>query len=199
VAGLLAWRISYFPVLVFSGHLASIGEWLLLGAGLPAVVYPTFLMAAALLHAGAALAASFLVAPPFALLRWALIPPFLVAALISFGEASDLTLLPDRNLTLSEPVPPPRPARRNPYRRVLGASGYTPGQRLLLLAASLTYRTIPPSPWASSVKGVLEGLFEERPHASTAERVREHYRAYHSAQSRIRAGRPARHPPVPAA
>ena len=51
----------------------------------------------------------------------------------------------------------------------------------LLLAATLTYDTIPSSPWATTVKAVLEGRFEANPFASIGDRVREHYLAYHSA------------------
>ncbi|MDH3684700.1 MAG: hypothetical protein OEP95_00660, partial [Myxococcales bacterium] len=72
--------------------------------------------------------------------------------------------------------------RENPYLEALVGPGYFPTQRVMLLAAGLTYATIPPSPWATTVKAVLEGDFEVNPHGSTADRVTEHYLAYHAAQ-----------------
>lgn len=185
VAALCSWRVAYFPVMVFSGHLASLGEWILIALGLPIVIYPTFLLAVATLHAVSVRAASWLVTPPVRAARVALIPVFLAAAMVSFVKSSDLTWLPDTVTSLRQPVPPLRSAQANPYLKALVASGYWPNQRVVLLAAGLTYETIPPSPWASAVKGVLEGLFEAHPRASTMERVREHYRAYHAAHVQI--------------
>ena len=82
-------------------------------------------------------------------------------------------------------APPLQPEKGNPYLPALVGPGYWPNQRVVLLAAGLTYETIPPSPWATSVKAVLEGLFQEHPYGSSADRVREHYRAYHAAHGRI--------------
>ena len=185
VAALLAWRVAYFPIMVFSGHVASIGEWLLAGIGLPIVVYPVFLLAVAALHAVAAVAATWVVKPPVRALRIALVPVFLVALAVSFNKPSDLVPFPDTVALLREPVPPLRAERENPYLTALVGPGYWPNQRVVLLAAGLTYETIPPSPWATSVKTVLEGLFEAHPHGSSADRVREHYLAYHAAHAQI--------------
>lgn len=185
LAALVGWRLAYFPVMVFSGHLASIGEWLLARSGLPIFVYPTFLVAAAALHAVAAAAAILVLAPPRPWVRLALLPAFAVAACVSFLEPADLSPLPDTCFTLDAPVPPRRAEGHNPYQEALGAPGYWPNQRVILLAAALTYDTIPHAPWATTVKAVLEGLFDARPHASSHERVCEHYLAYHSAQALI--------------
>ncbi len=182
---LLAWRVAYFPIMVFSGHVASIGEWLSLLAGLPVLIYPVFLLAVAVLHALAGIAAGWLLTPPHPLLRFAALGGFTLATLVSFSTPADLVPLPDRSLALDEPVPAPRAPARNPYLTRLDAPGHTAPQRVLLLAAGLTYATIPDTPWARTVKGVLEGQFEARPVAPTRSRVEEHYLAYRSAQRMI--------------
>ena len=187
LAAILAWRISYFPIMVFSGHVASIGEWLLLGARiLPVFVYPIFLVAVAGLHLAAVAGASWLVDPPRR--RWlvpAAVPAFVLAALVSFNTPRDLVLLPDTSAALDSPVPPRRDPERNPYLPRVTAPGYLLSQRVMLVAAGLTYATIPDSPWARTVKGVLEEQFEANPIAPTHARVREHYLAYHSAHALI--------------
>lgn len=156
-AAVLGWRLAYFPVMVFSGHVASIGEWSLAAAGLPIFVYPVFLVAVAALHAAAALAATWLVAPPHRAFRAVLTPAFLVAAAVSFLRPSDLRPWPDTVTRLDAPVPALRAARGNPYLEALVGPGYWPNQRVILVAAGLTYDTIPPSPWGTAVKAVLEG------------------------------------------
>ncbi|MBX2859826.1 MAG: hypothetical protein KTR14_01230, partial [Vampirovibrio sp.] len=48
----LAWRISYFPFMVFSGHIASIVEWVLVAVpNAPVWVFPTYFVALAGLNA----------------------------------------------------------------------------------------------------------------------------------------------------
>jgi hypothetical protein len=191
VASLVAWRISYFPIMVFSGHVASIGEWILLGSRvLPVLVYPVFLVSVASLHAVAGLAASWLVDPgpgrrQEGLLATAAIPAFAVAVLVSFSTLRDVALLPDTSLSIAAPVPIARQPESNPYLPSITAPGYALPQRVMLVAAGLTYATIPDSPWARTVKGVLEGLFLAKPIASTRDRVEEHYLAYHSAHAFI--------------
>lgn len=182
IATLVAWRLAYFPIMVFSGHVASIVEWSCLGVGLPVVVYPAFLLNVAWMHVASAVAAGMLVRPPWPWLRWVIAPAFLVATLVSFMKPADFHPLPDRAWALDAPIPVPRAERTNPYFEALIGPGYFPTQRVMLLAAGVTYATIPPSPWATTVKAVLEGDFEVNPHGSTADRVAEHYLAYHAAQ-----------------
>ena len=186
LAMLFAWRVSYFPIMVFSGHVASIVEWLLSLLGLPIFVYPTFLLAVAALHAAAVGLAALGVAPPKPSLRWAAAAAFFVACCVSFNQPRDLLPIPDTAWTLgAEAVPAMREEGENPYARALTGPGYWPNQRVVLLAATLTYDTIPPSPWATTVKAVLEGRFEAKPFGSTRDRVLEHYLAYHSAHPLI--------------
>ena len=186
LAMLFSWRVGYFPIMVFSSQVASIGEWLLSLPGLPIFVYPTFLLAVAGFHAAGAGVAALLVAPPKPFLRWAAAAAFFVACCVSFNQPRDLLPIPDTTWTLGEnKIPTMRHESGNPYAEALTAPGYWPNQRVVLLAATLTYDTIPPSPWATTVKAVLEGLFEATPHASTRARVLEHHLAYHSAHALI--------------
>ncbi len=157
---------------------------------LPVVVYPVFLLSVAALHAVAGLASGWLVEPGpgrrgTGLIASAAIPAFAMATLVSFTTLRDLRPLPDTTFSLEAPVPPAREPATNPYLPALTAPGYALPQRLMLVAAGLTYATIPGSPWARTVKGVLEGQFERNPVASTHDRVVEHYLAYHSAHARI--------------
>jgi hypothetical protein len=186
LALIAAWRVAYFPIMVFSGHVASIGEWLLVASrGLPIVVYPTFLLSVAVLHGVGAHAAAWLLAPPHRALVALLIPAFAVAALVSFSTAQDLRWLPDRSLSIERAVPPPRDPQTNPYLPRLTEPGYTVPQRVLLSAAGITYSLIPDAPWARTVKGVLEAEFRANPRAPTWSRVQEHYLAYRSAHGMI--------------
>jgi hypothetical protein len=191
VAAVVAWRISYFPIMVFSGHVASIGEWILLGSRvLPVVVYPVFLVSVAALHALAGLASGWLVDPGpgrrgVGLLASAAIPAFAMAVLVSFSTVRDLALLPDTSFSLAAKVPSASQPVANPYVPRITAPEYALPQRVMLVAAGLTYATIPDSPWGRTVKGVLESQFEQNPVATTRDRVEEHYLAYQSAHSMI--------------
>jgi hypothetical protein len=185
-AAALAWRLSFFPIMVFSGHLAAIAEWIEVhGPPLPLAVWPVFLVALFALHGTAAVAVSFLVRPFHPALTGLVAGAFTVATLISCSTAADLTPLPDRVWSLGEAVPPVAAPAANPYLPELGRPGRNLAQRALVLAAGLTYPTIPESPWAAGVKGTLEELFRSNPRGSSGDRVAEHYLAYHAAHHRI--------------
>jgi hypothetical protein len=182
---LLVWRLTYFPLMVFSGHVVSVSEWIHALLGIPIWIYGVFLVVLGLLHAGVAFLAGQLLAPIHPAVYVALPLLFALAAAVSFAKPADLHWLPDRFASLDAPVPPPVAPRRNPYFSRLVGPGYLPHQRIVLLAAGLTYETIPPSPWGRTVKAVLEVLFNEKPRASTADRVRDHYLAYAAAHPLI--------------
>jgi hypothetical protein len=133
----------------------------------------------------AIVAFSWLTKPPHPGLYVALLPAFAVAVAVSFSSAEDATWLPDHSYQLDDEIPAARAGVANPYLPALAQPGYALQQRVMLMAAGITYATIPPSPWATTVKAVLEGQFDENPVASTADRVREHYLAYHAAHSFI--------------
>ncbi len=185
LAALVAWRLAYFPIMVFSGHMAALAEWVAIALGLPPFVYPKFLSFVTLLHALAAALACLVLAPPKQLWRVVGATVLALCVCVSFNQPRDLSPLPDTAWTLEQPAPPMRRAAANPYWPALAAPGYWPNQRVVLLAAALTFETIPPSPWATTVKAVLADSFEANPHGATKERVREHYHAYHSAHALI--------------
>ena len=186
IAVLLAWRVSYFPVMVFGGWIATLVEQLVLPyETLPIAIYPIFLLAVLIMHTAAAMAAG-----AIATWRWRYFLPvsisaFIVAALVSFTSPIDYRLLPDSELSLSQPLPPGHLPKTNPYLAALDSQQYSLPQRTLVYAAGSIYNLIPHSPWSATVKGTLEELFRAQPQASTTERVREHYYAYHRAHHLI--------------
>jgi len=182
---LVVWRATYFPLMVFSGHVVSVSEWIHAFVGIPIWIYGVFLLVIALLHSVVSFAFGQLLAPVHPLVYAALPLLFLLAVAVSFSKPEDLAWSPDRFASLDDPVPPPVAPGRNPYFPRLVGPGYLPHQRIVLLAAGLTYETIPPSPWGRTVKSVLEALFVEAPRASTAQRIRDHYLAYASAHPLI--------------
>jgi hypothetical protein len=176
------WRLLAFPILLCSSFVAGICEWLMWSAQGSAPVYPVFLVSIVLLHAGAVYA---LVA---ALKRWVLlllvVPVLAAPTLLSFTTPADLVPLPALPWTGPHPVPDLVSPSKNPYLTLLGWQRTIP-QNALLLCSGVTYVVTPPSPWASSVKGALEEMARANPDASTADRLKEHYLAYLSAQPRI--------------
>ena len=182
---LVVWRLTYFPLMVFSGHVASVAEWVLAFLRLPIVVYGVFLVSIGTLHTLVALGAAQILDPFHPLVYAAVAAVLLLASAVSFAKPADVKLLPDGFRTLAEPAPPPVAPTRNPYFSRLVGPGYLPHQRVVLLAAGLTYETIPPSPWGRTVKAVLEVLFNEKPRASAAQRILDHYLAYRSAHALI--------------
>ncbi|MBX2861349.1 MAG: hypothetical protein KTR14_08940, partial [Vampirovibrio sp.] len=103
------------------------------------------------------------------------------AMLISFTTLSDLTQpLPDQLANKPLPTPVMYLPQKNPYLNALihNAAAYTLPQKALLFAAGNTYATIPESPWARAVKGILEKQVLDNPVATSADRVLEHHLAY---------------------
>jgi hypothetical protein len=149
------------------------------------VIYPAFLLSIAGIHAAAGAAAGLVLWSPHGRIRMAAVLAFLVATSVSFNQLQDFTWLPDSVTRIDTAIPPMQNESGNPYLPAFMGGGYLPNQRVVLLAAGLTYETIPPSPWATTVKAVLEGLFHADPFASTAARVREHYLAYHASHAQI--------------
>ena len=151
---LLSWRVCYFPIMVFSGHVAAISEWLLAKTSLPAFVYPVFLIAVALLHTIAAVAACWLMQTPSNRIRIARASAFLAAFCVSFSKPADLHPLPDTNWSLARVTAPAvsaptanaasgatAPAAEmaylggDPHLVALGAKGHWPNQHVVLLTA----------------------------------------------------------------
>jgi hypothetical protein len=182
---LVVWRVTYFPLMVFSGHVVSISEWIHAFVGIPIWIYGIFLLVIALLHTVVSFLFGQLLVPIHPAVYVGLPVLFALASAVSFAKPEDLRWSPDRFAALDGPVPPPVAPGRNPYFSHLFGPGYLAHQRIVLLAAGLTYETIPPSPWGRTVKAVLEVLFDEKPRASAATRIRDHYLAYASAHPLI--------------
>jgi len=175
------WRISYFPIMVFAGHLSSIGESLLLLIGLPVFIFPIFLISMSLLHAFTAGLGWWAFQNRR---KWGIAIPgfsFLIACFISFSTREDFHPLPDRAYSYKSEDVRIRLPEANPYFPALQQHSYSITQSVLVVAAGLTYGLIPESPWARVVKGVLEESFSRSPVASTADRTKEHYYAYQCA------------------
>ncbi len=179
----IAWRISYFPFMVFSGHGASIVEWVSVHLSeslyFPVMIYPPYFLLIALLNGFLAWVVWYLL--KFG--RWwaygAALPMILMATLISFTTWSDVShLLPDKLWDHQPTYPPVSLPTHNPYLSRLSEPGYTFPQRVLFFAAGNTYATIPESPWARVVKGVLESQTDANPYASSEDRVYEHHLGY---------------------
>jgi hypothetical protein len=209
VAALLTWRVSYFPLLVICGWLASVGEWILRALFGFGWVYPSFLplLFAANLAVGAVAAAAIAVPrgdpppgrfprarawlrrPPRRLL-WALGALALpVAAMVSFSQPSDRVLWSDRPWSEPRPIPEIHEPEQNPYARILREHPLGLASSVLALNAAITYPLVPEGPWGGAMKGTLEALALARPIATSQERIDEHYLAYLAAHPRIREDR----------
>ena len=208
-AALLAWRLSYFPLMVICGWQASVGERALHAVSGRSLIYPTFLLLifAANLLIGAVAAAAVLVpraesagrpprslrtlvARPPRLLVWALGALALpVAAMVSFSTPSDLVLFGDGPWREPRTVPEIQQPLSNPYAKILREHELSLPSWVLAMNAAITYPLVPEGPWGSAMKGTLEALALAKPIATSRERVDEHYLAYLAAHRRLHEGR----------
>ncbi len=185
VCSIIVWRVSYFPIMVFAGWTATLGEWALLQVNLPTIIYPTFLIFMALMHWVAITAGAYMIGGKKIYVAPALVSAFIIAVLVSFTSRDDLTLLPDHFFVLEQPLPRSKAPVDNPYLPVVSEPHYNVAERVLVFASGAMYALIPSTPWSTAVKGVLEHLFRDNPKASSAARVKEHYLAFRRAHDRI--------------
>ncbi len=186
VAALLAWRVSYFPIMVFAGWIATLVERLSLSfKTVPIAIYPIYLLFMALLNGVAVLAAGAIATLEWNFLLPVTLPAFAIATMISFIAPIDFKLLPDTEVRFNEPLPPSALPKSNAYLSALKSGQYSLRSRLLLFAGGSVYQLIPHSPWSATVKGTLEELTRKQPSGSATLRVREHYFAYHCAHHLI--------------
>lgn len=189
LASLVVWRISYFPIMVFAGWIATLGERLTFAMSgiisLPIVIYPIFFITMLLMFAGATFAMGAIVYMQYK--KWMIItlPAFVIAAMASFPRPSDIGWLPDTHVNVSEPLPVAMLPIANPY-HLLSKPEYSLQKKVLLFASGSIYVFVPHSPWAATVKGTLEDLFRKDPNGSTSIRIRDHYESYHVAHKLIR-------------
>jgi hypothetical protein len=190
LAAICVWRISYFPIMVFAGWVATLGERLTFAmsemVSLPIIIYPIFLITMLLMFAGATFAMGAIVYIRHK--KWMIItlPAFVMAAMVSFSKPSDMGWLPDTHVQVSEPLPVAMLPIENPYLHLLSKPEYPFQKKVLLFAAGSIYVFVPHSPWAGTVKGTLEDLFRNNPNGSTSIRIRDHYESYHVAHKLIR-------------
>ncbi|MCA8913337.1 MAG: hypothetical protein KDB82_16685 [Planctomycetes bacterium] len=205
---LLAWRLSYFPLMVISGWKASLVEWLTWHTFGVSIVYPTFLLVMFLQNlvigavASAAVAVPQSAQPSEGRLLWLrkLIhtPPrrllwvvgavaLPVAFLTSFSWSEDYVPFADSPWSPSVQVPEIGEPSSNPYTEIFEQHGDELGlpSRVLALNAAVTYPLVPESPWGAAIKGTLEAETRANPLASSTQRIREHYLAYLAAHPRL--------------
>ncbi|NOY72399.1 MAG: hypothetical protein GXP14_08480, partial [Gammaproteobacteria bacterium] len=148
LGALIVWRVAYFPILVFAGWIATLNEWLLIELSLPTIIYPVFLLAVALMHWAAVYSGAMMIYSKKYYWGGALVPAFIVAALVSFTNKADLTPLPDYFVNIEEVVPAAQTATQNPYSTALSSNKeYNLAETTLLFASSSMYQFIPDTPW----------------------------------------------------
>ncbi|MEQ1814486.1 MAG: hypothetical protein ABL860_08570 [Candidatus Nitrotoga sp.] len=190
LTALVVWRISYFPIMVFAGWIATLGERLTFAVSgiisLPIIIYPIFFITMLFMFAGAALALGAIVYLQHK--EWMIItlPAFVMAAMVSFSKPSDIGWLPDTHINVREPLPVAMLPIENPYLPLMSSPEYPLQKKALLFAAGSIYVFVPHSPWAGTVKGTLEDLFRKDPNGSTSIRILDHYESYHVAHKFIR-------------
>ncbi len=174
---LLAFRVAYFPIVVFSATVSCYTELLLqhLAITIPIKIFPEMFVSAALF---------------FAVISWAvfwglkgkvlargLIGVLSVPAiLISFANLQDLTLLPDNNWADLQ-LPKVSLPQANPYGAALGADNSL-GQKVIGLSGYVLYDYIPDAPWAQAVQGTLEQEYLQNPNGNAHDQLTYHYAAF---------------------
>ncbi len=187
LCALLVWRMSYFPIMVWAGWVATLGDWLMLQVNfLPAIVYPTFLLMIALMHGLAIIAGGTAVLRKNFVALPLLGAAFIIASMVSMTAKEDFSLSPDNSYTIEQNLPTVQLPRENSYLLAMETEDFNLAEQVLVFASGAMYAAIPSTPWSVAVKGTLEQAFRDKPKASSAQRVREHYLAFRSAQPRIR-------------
>ena len=188
IAALIAWRVSYFPIMVFAGWIATLGEQLqvlVFKNSTSTIIYPVFLLAMYAMHSLTVWAAGAVITLRHKKFLVLTLPAFAIAVMVSFSTASDFKILPDYQTNLDQPLPTIKTPKANPYLTALSDEAYTIPQRVFIFSAGSIYALIPHSPWSKAVKGTIEEAFRMQPHSTTTNRILEHYLAYHAAHNRI--------------
>lgn len=189
ICALLVWRIAYFPILVMSGWVATLGEWLLIQSHVfPIFIYPTFLLTMAGLYWVSIYVGGLCCYRRKLIAAVPIVAASSIAILISFTTVDDASLLPDMNRSLSSGIPVESTLQGNPYLSFSNTEQQHSSfpQRVLVFASATLFGLIPNSPWSATVKGVLGQFFINNPLASSSTRIQEHYLAFRAAQFQIR-------------
>jgi hypothetical protein len=185
---LLAFRIAYFPIVVFSATVACYSELLLqqFSGDWPITIFPAFFVSAALLFVTISWIL-FLALNGKTVLYGLLIVLGMPALLISFADTKDLTFLPDNNWLDIQPLPPVSLPQANPYLSGLASTNASVGQKMITLAGSVLYDFIPKAPWSQMVQGILEQEFRNHPNGNSHDQLTYHYAAFLAAHQAIKA------------
>ena len=192
-AGIILWRIAYFPVFVLSGWVATWFDGFSYAAQLPVTgIYSIFLPAVFTLHLAVARVTVLIVVRRVWLLLIPGVPMLVLAVLVSFNGPADLKVLPDQTLTRELQIPSQPLPHGNVYAKLLEDGNYNPAQYTLLYSGLILYELIPSAPWSSAVKQVIAQGAIENPSGSSADRIYEHYVAFLFAQPCVRRSEDAR-------
>jgi len=193
IAALIIWRVSFFPIMVFAGWFATLGDWLILQSDwVPTVIYPSFLIVMAIMNFAVVVVGGLTVHYR----RYTALPvlsiALVVAIMVSFTDRTDLRVLPDRSFSLSDVPPTYQASLGNPYYEAVQTSDYNVAEYVLVYSSAIMFSAIPSTPWSTTVKSVLEHEFRHMPQASSERRVIEHYLAFRSAHKWITCYGPCR-------
>ncbi len=174
---LLAFRIAYFPIVVFSATVSCYTELLFdaFGFDVPLKIFPELFVSAAVFFALMsyalfwALKGRFAVQALIVILGWP-------AVLISFANQQDLIILPDNNWADLQ-LPTVGLPHSNPYGAALKANNSL-GQKMIGLSGYVLYDHIPNSPWARAVQGTLEQAYLKHPDGNAHDQLTYHYAAF---------------------
>ena len=184
---LLAFRIAYFPIVVFSATAACYSELLLqyVSIDLPIKIFPALFVSAAVMYATIAYVIFWALTGKAALygLMFMLGIP---ALLISFANPQDLTFLPDNNWADIQPLPPVSLPQANPYLLGVTSTQSSIGQKMIGLAGRVLYEFIPKAPWSQAVQGTLEQEFINHPNGNSHDQLTYHYAAFLAAHQAIK-------------
>lgn len=181
---LLACRIAYFPIVVFSATASCYSELLLshINIDLPIKIFPIMFVCATILFSIINLTLFWVLNTKtrFHALIYSLLIIIMgtPALLISFADAKDLTLFPDNNWADIDPLPQIALPQENPYGRALTSTHYSAGQKMIGLAGQTLYDLIPNSPWSQLVQGTLEQAYIHNPDGNAHDQLKYHYGAF---------------------
>ena len=179
----IAFRIAYFPVVVFSATVSCYFELCLsfLKIDLPINIFPIMFISAAILFSVIHWILFFAInckASLYALLILLGSP----ALLISFADKDDLTFLPDNNWADIAPLPQITLPQANPYGIT---STHSAGQNMIGIAGKVLYDCIPNAPWSQAVQGTLEQAYRNHPNGNAHDQLRYHYAAFLAAHRQL--------------
>jgi len=180
---LLAFRIAYFPIVVFSATVACYSELLLfhLSVNQPIKIFPAMFVSAAIMFTMIGIVL-FWVLKGKTVVYVLIIVLGTPALLISFADINDMTFFPDNNWADINPLPKITQPQANPYQLALTSKNTSVGQKMIGLAGKLLYDFIPQVPWAQAVQGTLEQAYLKNPEENSHDQLRSHYTAFLAAQ-----------------